>query len=225
MKRLISIILTLTLVIGLVPASFAAGENAATEFDGYEFKFIQAAHGTFNSDTPTESNQSIANIKEGYDAWGFIASCVPSGGAVQVQGTYTKIAPNKLNSNKDTPVTFSPDMTGTPAAYCFELEVTQGGAFVPTLNWVKHNYGPIVEVYLVPKNEAGTITDLSGFVKGLDSKFRMGTIDSNAAASATMNSLNLKDNTNYYLICVINGLQHFNKQLVNSITVFLFCFP
>lgn len=211
MKRIISILLVAALMLSVLPVAFATETETETEATEYNFVFTNAAH-TTTADKSTVSFttaiHSIENTSEGYDRWGYVARYFPDTDSCCSDGSYIRVSYYRPGKQVDTAVTFSPDMEKAAAGICFELEIKKGGYYAPTLTYARHNYGPIAEIYLVPKTEIdGTITNnnLSDTIKALDAKYRVGTVDSYTGSALTMRSVYLPDNTNCYLFIVPNG--------------------
>ncbi|MBQ9985865.1 MAG: hypothetical protein IJP38_06110, partial [Oscillospiraceae bacterium] len=209
MKRIISILLVTALMMSVLPVAFATETTAeATE---YNFVFTNAAHTTTADKTTvsfTTAIHSIENTAEGYDRWGYVAKSFPDSDSCCSDKSYIRVSYYRPGKKTDTTVTFSPDMDGAASAICFELEIKKGGYYTPTLSYSWHAYGPIAEIYLVPKTEIdGTITNnnLSDTIKSLDTKYRVGIVDSYTGSALTMRSVYLSDNTNCYLFIVPNG--------------------
>lgn len=209
MKRIISILLVAALMMSVLPVAFAT--ETTEEATEYNFVFTNAAH-TTTADKSTVSFttaiHSIENTSEGYDRWGYVAKYFPDSDSCCSDKSYIRVSYYRPGKKTDTAVTFSPDMEKAAAGICFELEIKKGGYYTPTLSYLWHAYGPIAEIYLVPKTEIdGTITNnnLSDTVKALDAKYRLGTVDSHTGSSVTMRSVYLSDNTNCYLFIVPNG--------------------
>ncbi len=221
MKKVLSVILALAMILWLVPATFAA-EIEAGSSTGYNFVFTNAAHTETTKTENLVSNTcpfeksgreilhtietTVASVS---DPWGYVAQIFPHGVAgVSTENEKMRVSFYKPEKKAENSITFSPDMEGTATALCLELKVAKGGEFIPSLAYeAVTNRGPIVELYLVPKPEVPvTNSTLSDFVKNLDIKNRIGIVDSQVQATAPlqMRSVTLKDNTNYYFIMVPN---------------------
>ncbi|MBQ2741873.1 MAG: hypothetical protein IJF32_03630 [Oscillospiraceae bacterium] len=211
MKKALSLILAMMLVVGLIPAAFASDAPPA---EGYTYVFSNAAHtgsaGNTGSVSFATTMQSIETTDTSVSArWGYVAEAFPVADSSCTDSSQMRLSYYRPNYDINKAVTFDPDMEGIASAVCLELEVTDGGTFVPTLNYASHSLGPIVELYLVPKSDVTTpITNdnLSDFVKkDLDPKYRIGTVDACSGSSLKMRSVELKSNTNCYFIMVPNG--------------------
>ncbi|MBQ2741872.1 MAG: Ig-like domain-containing protein, partial [Oscillospiraceae bacterium] len=224
MKRIISFLLLLTLIAGLLPAVvLASGGAADTATEPYTYVFSSAAHtGTAgasglcnyetNSYTTNAGLHTLNTTVESVSAaWGFVAQSAKTAGyTVAGMGTeksgveYSRISIK--NSSETNMISFDPDGEGTAVAVCFEIEVEKGGEFIPTFTHVPlAAYGPILELYLAPKGEtAPTNETLSDYVKSLDSKCRIGVVDTSKGGTETFNSRPLSAG-NYYFILVLNG--------------------
>ncbi|MBE6965512.1 MAG: hypothetical protein E7441_05700 [Ruminococcaceae bacterium] len=211
MKKALSLILAMMLVVGLIPAAFASDAPPA---EGYTYVFSNAAHtgsaGNTGSVSFATTMQSIETTDTSVSArWGYVAEAFPVADSSCTDSSQMRLSYYRPDDDINKAVTFDPDMEGTVSALCLELEVTDGGTFVPTLNYASHSLGPIVELYLVPKSDVSDVItndNLSDFVKKkLDSKYRIGTVDACSGSSLKMRSVELKSNTNCYFIMVPNG--------------------
>ena len=143
-------------------------------------------------------------------SWGYVAqSTATTFGGLGSEESSARISVYRPGgkTNPANVITFEPDGNGIATALCLELEVKNGGEFVPTLNYLTDTvYGPIVELYLLStKGEAVPTNDtLSDYVKSLDSKYRIGVADTSIGKSEAFRPVTLTAG-NYYFIMVLNG--------------------
>ncbi|MBE6911364.1 MAG: hypothetical protein E7473_02465 [Ruminococcaceae bacterium] len=222
MKKILLVIVACAIIAGLVPAAFATETGAASDA-GYEFVFTNAAHTTTAATASgqtckfEESGRDILHTLDTTDEnvsdpWGYVAQSFPNGVInISTETESARLSFKRPGSKANNVVSFNPDDNSqTVTALCFELEVSKGGVYTPVFNYKLYKVGPVVELYLVPKD--GSITDgssLSSFVKNLDAKYRIGIVDSYSITQAVaepykMRNVNLSAQ-NYYFIMVPNG--------------------
>ena len=229
-KRILSFVLALCMIVGFIP-SIQQEVAATSEEAGFAFKFTNAAHTTTASLGNTTSKfedssraegiiHTIETTSEGYDRWGYVAQSFPNGViSISTEGSNARLSMRRPGNDPTKVITFDPeDANQVVTALCFELEITKAGTYTPVFEYNVYPHGPIVDLYLAPKD--GSITDgasLSSYMKNVDSKYHIGTVDSYGTASAaaepySMNNVEL-DKGNYYFIMVPNGQ---NEALTNG---------
>ncbi|MBQ6902699.1 MAG: hypothetical protein IJN71_06825, partial [Oscillospiraceae bacterium] len=221
MKKILSLILAVAMLVGFAPSTF--GEvKAANATEGYEFLFTHDAHTT----TADVADDAVSHFEESgrdiihtirstntlvSDKWGYVAQSFPyTTAGVGTQGDYTRVSYYRPSKKAVNQVTFNPDSTETATALCFEIEISEKGTYRPKFEFYGYPQGPIVELYLVPKD--GKITDgtsLSAYVKKLNTKYRIGIVDTYTSALDSTGFEVMRDITldagNYYFIMVPNG--------------------
>ncbi|MBQ2743420.1 MAG: hypothetical protein IJN97_07590 [Oscillospiraceae bacterium] len=216
MKRIMSFILAIAMVVGFVPAVFAADTDATEE---YKYVFSNAAHtGTSvkslvnfaDGNGVDRGLHTLDSVAEGYDAWGYVAQSTTT----HVNGLGSDISGARISVNrpggKDNPsdvITFNPEGTDKATALCLEIKIETGGEFTPIFDYLTDTlYGPIVELYLISTEGIAVPTNntLSDFIKTLDTSYRIGVVDTSIGTPETLRSLKLSAG-NYYFIIVLNG--------------------
>ncbi|MBE6911365.1 MAG: hypothetical protein E7473_02470, partial [Ruminococcaceae bacterium] len=229
-KRILSFVLALCMIVGFIP-SIQQEVAATSEEAGFAFKFTNAAHTTTASLGNTTSKfedssraegiiHTIEATAEGYDRWGYVAQSFPNGViSISTEGSNARLSMRRPGNDPTKVITFDPeDANQVVTALCFELEITKEGTYTPVFEYNVYPHGPIVDLYLAPKD--GSITNgasLSSYMKNVDSKYHIGTVDSYGTASAaadpySMNEVELRKG-NYYFIMVPNGQ---NEALTNG---------
>ena len=225
MKRLFSILLALMLVAAMVPQSLAVEE---TKFEGYEYVFSREAVDTENNPnllndkgrllTSTMATMKLTHIEEAASAAWRPAS------HNYITGAEVKTAANGGMYWKATK-----DPADMLTCYAIELDVKNGGKYIPSITVTKKNSSPIVDVYLVKEgtsaNERSTAdfnfpstagskdsardADLATFVGGSDANkrpetYKLGTLDlytdSETTPVTSFSERTLDSNSKYYLI-------------------------
>ncbi len=189
MKRFISVLLVLAMTLAMLPTSvFASEENQVSE--SYTYVFTNAAH-TGSSTASALCNFEANKVNQGLHTiettvanvsspWGYVAQSFPH----TVAGIGTEVASARLSyyrpgKKAENAVVFDPQSSDTATALCLEIEIKNGGEFIPTLNYSKFVVGPIVDLYIAPQiGDAPTNATLSDYVKALDKKYYIGTVDS-----------------------------------------------
>ncbi len=218
MKKILSLFLAIAMVVSLMPSiAFAGGEDGAAE--SYTYVFTNAAHtgsSTVNGLCNFEANKvdqglhtidtTVASVSS---PWGYVAQSFPNGiagmGSENASARLSFYRPGKKAENA---VVFDPQSSDTATALCLEIEIKNGGEFIPTLNYSKFVVGPIVDLYIVPQTgDALTNATLSDYVKELDKKYYIGTVDSygnGGSGSDKFAPISLSSG-NYYFIMIPNG--------------------
>ncbi|MBQ3224598.1 MAG: hypothetical protein IJB42_02710, partial [Oscillospiraceae bacterium] len=184
MKKLLSIILALTLIAGLIPSVFA--DNTTTELV-YDFT---AENDTWSLGVASQS----ANFKS-----------TPAG----LRWTFYLAEAGDKNENENAVVpTFGVEDTVARAA-TVELKSLKAGTYNVLVNAVKRNSGAVMELHLVKKTSAVeeymTKENIADYVKTLGSKTRLGKIDICAEESAKFNSFAVSEDGDYYLVMIPIG--------------------
>ena len=219
MKKILSLILALSLLVGLVPVAFAATEAT----DTITFNFSNSSHEATKENTSTawfedkvSGYNGLHDIEDTVSSvsapWGYVGQSFPNG--INTIATEKEGIRLSYTRTSGSPITFNPDASGNVTAFCVELTVAASGEYTPTLKTTAFATltAPVVEFYLVPKTavaESVTNANLSAVVKGLDAKYRMGVVDMlNSIVTGekedTFRKL-LLNAGNYYFIAVPNG--------------------
>lgn len=238
MKRLLSIILAVCMLVSVLPGVFAAqGDLVLTESARYEYVFTYQSHlgtdssasgrslinGKYtldNTDSSVSSPWGFTNVKtaQGYSAngdWMVYQGRVSDGAVIR------KIGTDAAKGN-------------VFAAIGFEITVSKSGTYIPTLKYVPQSCSPIADIYLVKKTEDWYGENIGG-VMGVDAFYnaalnstansRLGSVDlygdfeSAAAAnmtSATMNRRYIEAGT-YQLVFLMSGENaNFSPKVVSN---------
>jgi len=213
-KRIISFLLLLTLVSGLLPAGVLASEETGdTANKSYTYVFTNAAHTGSATATSVVSFSATAHSIDTTVAsvsapWGYVAQSFPhTVAAMGTEAANARLSYYRPDSKAANAVVFNPQSEDAASALCLEIDVANGGEFVPSLKYSKHSLGPVVELYVVPKGDtAPTNTTLSDYVKSLDEKYHIGTVNAYGSGSGTDNfSPRTLSAGRYYFIIVPNG--------------------
>ncbi|MBQ2741341.1 MAG: S-layer homology domain-containing protein, partial [Oscillospiraceae bacterium] len=211
MKRLLSLLLALCIMISLLPnVSFAAEESQVWSF-GYEHSYDSAVHTTAKTRYSFENFKATSLSKP----WAFVDGCYPKG--------YAAFSPTSNNFFKtifevDEGAKISyPD--GCFAAVTFALKVKNGGEYTPSIVLGGGSSLPQVDVYLTTQTvfEALTGDTYKDKVSNLPANAKLTTVDcydQSVASKLTLASLKLKSgegqkqtfeaDTVYYLTLVSN---------------------
>jgi len=185
MKRLISMMLALAILLSLIPATFSVDsesgdQNLALEYNFKWDAYTAATRGfapRYYNGTAYESTYTFADVDPIVSApWRVdgIQGIANGGGTIGTNGIVHDI----LAAN-------------SPNAYSIALNVTRGGTFVATVSYKRKANGYTADVWLVRKaDNAGlsdktliSTTDLTKLVKGIDTNKdaqKLGTINMDA---------------------------------------------
>ena len=236
MKKALSLLLAVMLVIGMVPVTFASDAPPAT---GYTYVFSNAAHtgssdkaniesgGTLCKFEDNSGNRGLHTVDTTVESvsapWGYVAQSFPNKViGIGSDSSCMRLSFNRPDKKTDAVITFDPESANAATALCLELSVENGGTFIPTFSYAAYAAsGPVVELYLVPKSGNALTNDtLSDFVKSLDAKYRIGIADTSTGKSETFRPITLSAG-NYYFIIVPNG----NGKENNGTKYFYYCQP
>ena len=212
MKKILSVILVAAMLIGLVPAVFAA--ESTRNFN--EWVFTRASHGktsdvlaydTTNKVSAFKMEDTVASVS---DKWEFVNQVGGSGYSV-MSGFF------HFYGNTDAIPGFG------SRAFVLEIQTDMNGKVSPSITVSKNTYGVIWEIYLIEKpanpeawhcNTAiegktyGNLGNISALTTSIDTKYRLGVIDAYSAETKVVTEI-LPEITikpgNYYLVGVVNG--------------------
>ncbi len=180
MKKLLSIILALTLVAGLIPSAFA--DNTTTEII-YDMK----------TTSPSNWALGVANDSASF--------------RTATNGVWWTFYLDKDGDNNTVPA-FGKDGAFTRAA-SIELKDLKAGTYNVSVGAVKKTSGAIMEFHLVKKTSeiAGYMTkdNVSDYAKSLGSSTRLGKMDIYAEESAKFTAFYVSEDGDYYLIMIPVG--------------------
>ncbi len=236
MKKALSLLLAVMLVIGMVPVTFASDAPPAT---GYTYVFSNAAHtgssdkaniesgGTLCKFEDNSGNRGLHTVDTTVESvsapWGYVAQSFPKKViGIGSDSSCMRLSFNRPDKKTDAVITFDPESANAATALCLELSVENGGTFIPAFSYAAYAAsGPVVELYLVPKSGNALTNDtLSDFVKSLDAKYRIGIADTSTGKSETFRPITLSAG-NYYFIIVPNG----NGKENDGTKYFYYCQP
>ena len=142
MKRTLSIILALVMIISLLPTAFAAEKNLTPKQSAFEYSFTASAFDLTKS--PTDQTTLIdleANPKVS-DQWNPVLRYGVNWMQTAIlSGNYTNYTVRIDNAKKN---------------YCvvaFKINIASAGTFIPKLNYMSIESGYIHDIYLVKSNE------------------------------------------------------------------------
>ncbi len=138
MKKLMSILICVAMILSLIPAIAAAGDGTL------EYVFTNSEQGGSGTVTPVKEAFHGWSVNE--DKWQFVnmvnySACALYDGHLNWGFSTTLGKPEYNGEDK---------MTG---AYAIELEITETGTYTPTLNYRAVKEGAKAEVYLVEKEK------------------------------------------------------------------------
>lgn len=235
MKKVLSLILALAMVIGMVPMTLAAepGEEAVRQ--SYRYVFNSAAHGGSGnvemnimdgSSTNVHTYEKIASNVS--DPWEFVAMNAPynysqlktADKRMEIVLSHPKNADESIGT-----LVYNPDnMSGAarPAGVCLKIKIDKPGTYRPIIEYLPDDNGVITEVYLTKtvveatKQTGGDEGPLGRALKNTPQSDRIGVVDSYGAYEATTAdtvkpqvlrniTVSEEDIGDYYLIFVYNG--------------------
>lgn len=235
MKRLLATIIAMMLVMGMMPASFAADATAdAAQWD--EFVFTYGSHGYTSTDytdqvyvglwdSTNETSRFNIDSENGYN-WGFVGHMNTNKDWVGEDCITWK--PIFLNTTDSTATpdtanyTYNPDSTASPySALVLALDTTVTGSAIPYMTYKTSPYGLIYEVYLLKKPAGAYLmgesyqdpTQLEKIrnVLTTNQSNRLGVIDTYGAVEGERETISFPEYTiedtddTYYLIFIPNG--------------------
>ena len=225
MKKVLSIILICTLIIGIIPSVFALEANTAVQ-KGNDYAFTYASHGytedilLYTPSTTTMNFHLDGTDADVSDKWAFVN--LGAGSNYKVGADYLNWAFNVLVTDAGV-VPENPNLAPTAdssAAIAFELEPDTYGRLTPSVTYVAHTASPIYEVYLMekPSNaseismndgaEFGSASKIVSFVRNLDHSKRIGMFDAYGNGEVkTVNfpNVNIEEGKRYWLVFSANG--------------------
>ena len=162
MKKLLSALIAIMLIATMIPQSLAVEE---TKFEGYEYVFSREAVDTENNPnllnddgrmlTSTMATMELTHIEEAASAAWRPAS------HNYIYGAEVKAA---ANGGMYWKATKSP--TDMLTCYAIELEVKNGGKYIPSITFTKKKSSPIVDIYLVKEGTVSNEKSTQNFVFG-----------------------------------------------------------
>ncbi|MBQ8004216.1 MAG: hypothetical protein IJ299_03900 [Oscillospiraceae bacterium] len=170
MKKLIAVLLTLTLVMGMLPMVWAAEKNAEVYDNAtYEYVFKSQAH-YISSDKDTEDvdgdndktdahpwrtlssgKHTVENTDpEVSDGWGFVNIKTATNYSTNTTNTHWSFV-----ASKSKPPAYSPDgkAEGGVDILALELQIDKAGTFDADISFTAHKSSPNVEIFLAKKPE------------------------------------------------------------------------
>ena len=235
MKKVLSLILALAMVIGMVPMTLAAetGEKAVRQ--SYRYVFNSAAHGGSGNvemnimdgnSTNVHTYEKIASNVS--DPWEFVAMNAPynysqlktADKRMEIVLSHPKNADESIGT-----LVYNPDnMSGAarPAGVCLKIKIDKPGTYRPIIEYLPDDNGVITEVYLTKtvveaaKQTGGDEGPLGRALKNTPQSDRIGVVDSYGEYEVTTAdtvkpqvlrniTVNEEDIGDYYLIFVYNG--------------------
>ncbi len=229
MKRLISVIIAMALVISLVPAVFASTEAAPGWEDcpeSYYYLFKAEAFGLEAGVTPSASAHTIAAIEafnaneentKKSDPWGYIAQTKTSSTKFDTGGLrYASYLNNSGDVNAQASdgghaAIYDPSV-GAPLRFTLlEIKVPTSGMYSPVFEFFADNNNSAVDIY-IKKQEAGearlTSSTAGAAIRNWGEEARLGYVEMFASPSKsvehTLPTVALEEGI-YYLAIVNNG--------------------
>jgi len=155
MKKIVAIIIAITMLCSLLPAAFAAEENASVyDYTEYEYVFSAQAHGATATTTLANSTHTVesTDTSESSGRWGFVALRTGTNYSTYADGkNYLKWS---FDLGGNVP---SPWNDGSSALMAFEIEVKKAGTYKPSVAFYDSTASPKFEMYLIEKPADGDI--------------------------------------------------------------------
>ncbi len=231
MKRLLSVIIAMALVISLVPAVFASTEvEAAPGWEAYPesyyYLFKPAAFGSTTALDPSASAHTIAaietyNATEGNtkasDPWGYVLQ--NNGASFKIESTGFRYN-SYLNKTGDVnaqgadggkAATYDPSVAAPIRYLLLEIKVSSSGTYSPVLEYYGDSNNSAIDLYIKKQADGETkltTTTAAAAIRSWGEEARLGYVDMYLSPAenteAVFPSVTLDAGT-YYLAFVING--------------------
>ena len=149
----------------------------------------------------------------------------------QASGSDNKLDINNYHWTVNVPDTATPDYNGTAGTVrtvVFELRTTKEGSFTPTLTFQTENSGAKYDIYLIEKPQVPWQANvyvpygdaaIRNNVASLPASAKIGNIDaygSGESKTVSLNKVDIKAKSNYYLIFNLNGANEKWKRDIHS---------
>lgn len=135
MKKILSILVAVIMLVGILPAGAAAATSSESET--LNFVFSSAAYGGSDGDSfGTTGKDFTKNVSSVSQPWYYVGARSTDGGKYKSNGFYWKASGTNFNSVLNN-------------AIVFKIKISDGGEFIPTLTYSKYNKGGKVRVYIV----------------------------------------------------------------------------
>ncbi|MBQ2840725.1 MAG: hypothetical protein IJE70_05210 [Oscillospiraceae bacterium] len=214
MKKALSLILAIIMVVAMIPAGAMAADATA---ESYTYNFKKGLHGT-----TTHLQQCLewesTDADEGEWIWEryLLSGGYANGtnlGTTLKDGTYWYNYRPKVTNPGAKPV-YSPGINLASDEFLIyltlKIEVKQSGTYIPSLSLITENSSPMWDVYLTKADTSVSELNNSQYINwinALDSSDRLGMIDGYGTGDyVTETFLNRKlEKGSYYLVFIANG--------------------
>ena len=223
MKRLLCSILAIAMILSMIPSVFALTYGDADVPESLHYVFTAQAHGDGSAHLAmSETNQTIEKTvtETSSGRWGFVAKNGAIGLTARKDG-FTYWTFKTAETGEDTSVfpVYNPENASYPAMI-LELEVKESGRYVPTIEYQGQQLSPILEVFLVEKEDGESITNILDYIKSIDVANRLGQVNtysnpSNNTAEKSFSARELEKG-NYYLVLIPNGADAKSRSVDDS---------
>ena len=233
MKKVLSLVLALAMIIGMVPVTFAAETGEQSVRQSYHYVFNSAAHGGSGNIDMNVTSGNYTNVHtyekttlDISDPWEFVAMNAPynysqlktADKRMEIVLSHPKNADESIGT-----LVFNPDNISAevpPAGVCLKIKIDKPGTYRPIIEYLPDDNGVITEIYLTktvvePAKETGVqIGKLGEALKKIPQSDRIGVVDSYGAYEATtydtvkpqaLKNVTVNEGGDYYLIFVYNG--------------------
>ena len=223
MKRLLCSILAIAMILSMIPSVFALTYGDADVPESLHYVFTAQAHGDGSAHLAmSETNQTIEKTvtETSSGRWGFVAKNGAIGLTARKDGfTYWTFKTAETGEDPSVFPVYNPENASYPAMI-LELEVKESGRYVPTIEYQGQQLSPILEVFLVEKEDGESITNILDYIKSIDVANRLGQVNtysnpSNNTAEKSFSARELEKG-NYYLVLIPNGADAKSRSVDDS---------
>ncbi len=210
MKKALSIVLALMMLISILPSAFAAEKNLAVYDNTRKYVFTHNAYGKTGSTTSTQNYWNAETDKSVSDQWNLVSRAGTNWMQLRDDVTGANYHWNAYQYN-----------SGGDITVVFRIDIDEAGTYIPKLSYNEMTEGYIHDIYLVPDDGSITWTaeitkNRSAVLAYLEGKTPVATVDmwgetSGVKKTAVLDSYTAASAGKYLLVLRSNG---YNEKMV-----------